>query len=75
MSSDSVFTTNNDINAEKYDCFNSLKRCQSTWTYDNHHCTGCHWKGLGQKDISEDDTGRLEDAARAVELKLSSIES
>jgi hypothetical protein len=69
-----IFTTNNIENAEKYDCFNSIVRCKSTWTYDNHHCTGCHWKGLGKADISNDDTGELENAAKAVELKLTTLE-
>jgi hypothetical protein len=70
-----VFTTNNIENAEKYSCFNSISRCKSTWTYDNHHCKECHWKGLGEKDISGDNTRQLENAAKAIELKLIGLEN
>ena len=33
-----------------YPCFNA-SACHQSWTWDNHHCTGCHWKGLGTEDI------------------------
>lgn len=43
-------TTNNDSNKSRYPCWGSTE-CTSSWTYDNWHCTGCHWKGLGRSDI------------------------
>ena len=44
------FFTTNDKEAVPYHCHNA-DVCTASWTYDDHHCTGCHWKGLGTEDI------------------------
>lgn len=46
----SVHTTHNQTDKEKYPCYNDLA-CTSSWTYDDWHCTGCHWKGMGLADL------------------------
>jgi len=69
-----AFTKNNKVTSPKYSCLNSSKRCQVSWTYDNHHCNGCHWKGLGVMDISSDESGELENEAKAIEIKLLGLE-
>lgn len=34
----------------KYSC-HGADSCSSSWTYDDWHCTGCHWKGMGRMDL------------------------
>lgn len=62
------YTTNDRADKEKYDCFNAEK-CTSSWTYDNWHCTGCHWKGLGIQDIVHGGK-EFEDRAAQVRLQI-----
>lgn len=70
-----VFTINGDVEDRGlYSCHNQTKRCISSWTYDDWHCNGCHWKGLGQKDIESDTSGQLEQEAQKIELRLSNSE-
>lgn len=54
-----VKTLNDLPHKMSYDCFNGMF-CSSSWTYDDHHCTGCHWKGMGVEDLKNGD-----DALRA----------
>mgnify|MGYP003422050272 CR=1 FL=1 len=61
-------TTNDRTDKEKYPCFNA-DECSSSWTYDNWHCTGCHWKGLGIQDIKFGGK-ELEERAAQVRLKI-----
>ena len=42
--------TINNVEGSTYPCFNGTV-CHTSWTYDNHHCTWCHWKGLGVEDV------------------------
>lgn len=71
-----AFTKNDNVNEKsKYECFNSINRCLSSWTYDNYHCNGCHWKGLGTQDIATDDSGKLEQEAKSVEMRLQGLEA
>lgn len=49
-----IKTFNNDDGATRYECYNS-DNCTTSWTYDNPHCTGCHWKGLGVQDVEHGD--------------------
>ena len=55
----SVKTLLDDDSKEKYQCHNAQK-CHASWTYDDWHCTGCHWKGMGTQDLrAGDDELRL----------------
>lgn len=40
--------------------------CEASWTYDDWHCNGCHWKGMGRMDLeyakTHGDTKLLEKA-------------
>jgi hypothetical protein len=61
-------TTHNETDKEKYPCWNA-DECFSSWTYDNWHCTGCQWKGLGIQDIKFGGK-ELEDKAAKVREKI-----
>jgi hypothetical protein len=58
-------TTNDRTDKEKYECFNA-DECSSSWTYDDWHCSGCHWKGLGIQEIKY---GGIKLAAKADEIR------
>lgn len=49
----------------KYPC-HGAKSCSASWTYDDWHCSGCHWKGMGRADLEYGDD-KLR--ARAAELR------
>ena len=46
---------NNRDDRAKYPCHGKREPCTSSWTYDDWHCTGCHWKGLGVQDVAHGD--------------------
>lgn len=62
------YTTLNRYDKEKYPCHGD-KECFSTWTYDNWHCTGCHWKGMGTMDVKTGNTF-LKSRAKNLFVKL-----
>jgi hypothetical protein len=45
-----VRTLNDETDKVKYPCHGS-KECTASWTYDDWHCSGCHWKGMGVQDL------------------------
>jgi hypothetical protein len=66
---------NEDSDKLKYPC-HGADECSSSWTYDDWHCTGCHWKGMGRMDLEfaqrMGDTKTVERAAQLrkhIELK------
>lgn len=54
-----VRTAFNNHDKPKYDCHGAAE-CSASWTWDDWHCTGCHWKGMGCSDLKFGD-----DALRA----------
>lgn len=64
-----IQTSHNNTDKEKYPCHGSLS-CTSSWTYDDWHCTGCHWKGMGLSDL---EYGSQELRDHAAKLKLSLV--
>lgn len=60
---------NNRDDRAKYACHGQLKPCISSWTYDDWHCTGCHWKGLGVQDVAHGDA-ELKDRYEALKAEL-----
>lgn len=40
------YTTNDQLDKSKYDCYNNSD-CTKSITYDDWHCSGCRWKGMG----------------------------
>lgn len=65
-----AITELNDPNKLKYHCHNA-KTCSASWTYDDWHCTGCHWKGMGLSDLKYGNA-ELRAEAEALRLKLAS---
>jgi hypothetical protein len=63
-----AYTTNDNHDKVRYDCWGN-DECHKSWTYDDWHCTGCHWKGLGTLDV-EHGGKKLKAEAQEVRTKI-----
>lgn len=52
----------------RYSCHGATE-CKASWTYDDWHCSGCHWKGMGVLDLTHGDK-ELREKAAALREKL-----
>lgn len=69
-----AYTRENREDREKYPCHGS-KECTASWTYDDWHCSGCHWKGMGTCDLKYgDDNLRTEAEALRTRLATPNVE-
>ena len=66
-----VKTFLDDESKSVYPCHGG-KECKHSWTYDDWHCTGCPWKGMGRADLENGDD-ELRATAKRLWIKLNPV--